>query len=308
MTPNKRRLKQDLLVLRVKLLQTISDDPNLTLSQVAKRLNISAQLLQYYASNLAKEGIIEKTNHGTYSSLSLTPKGRSIKEKLVQSEGTTSLWRCHNLIVAWPVLNWGGWTFQNKKMVPMSNWEYTIERVPVDGKEWVLHIQTTGLVKIYCPSEYTTDNPDQCLERQKEEAWKLVRTFEEIHKMSLGSVRLIRKGQKELQNSTKLAELFKGTKIDGVWADASNGTLNLEEDQDKTAIEKLLLMPDTMELIVKAVQTNTNHIINQTEVMSKFTEQIALHLTVMQRISGSMDEMSKMMKQMGDYFEQHKRE
>ena len=266
-----KQVKGDFLLLLLGEIEANGDN----IKKLAKNLNWSKQRLNYHLNHkLKKLGIVQKTQSYPFAIYSLTPFGQRVKKILGQSDSVKPLWRCHALIVGFEIRNYGNFSFKNRKISPMRNWNYCEETIKDSIGVWKIHVQSTGLLKIYCPEKYD-ENPDLAFGILERIASNLAEKYAETYNMKLGLLKLIREGHKELVNSETLAKLFgKITKIANVWVDASTGTQWLEETQSTNSIEKLLKVPE-------GISRLENHLIKQTQIMDQFSLQMKLHLEVM---------------------------
>lgn len=235
--------------------------------RMCQLLNISNQAISKKLSTLKAKGLIEVIQIRPIGIYKLTALGIQVNQILGQSEHTKQLsgfWKCHNLIVGFDIQDFGSWKFNDKRIKKMKNWHYQ-EIVLKDHK---IHIQSTGLIKIYCPIKYSK-SPTEAFDNMIEEAKKIVNYISSKYNLKLGNYRRIRDGQKSLIGSDKIGEILGHMKVGGVWIDASDGTRELETTQDNYDIEKLLAMPDVLDK--KLIP-----------VLESLTEQINLHLSVMQ--------------------------
>ena len=242
---------------------------------IATQLGISKQNLNYHLQKLIKVNILHKEQSYPFAIYRLTDLGERVKESLRQSENPKPLWRVHNLIVGFKISNLGSFNFvetSRRKLIRMRNWSYCREEM--DG--YVINVQDTGLLKIYVPAKYTKD-PDIALGEMISEAGRIAVDYINRYDMRLQRLEIIRKAEKELQNSEVLAKLFGRIKAEGIYVNASDGFDALEEKQDSYVIEDLLRLPSKMADMEK-------HLIRQTEIMDQFSKNIELHLAVLSEI------------------------
>ena len=208
------------------------------LSIICKKLGMTKQNLNYYLKKFIRLGLINKTQSYPFAIYRPTEKGLRVKENLIQSERgvKTAMWRLHNIIVGFTIRRWGSWKFNDQKCVHMNNWFYQKIR---RADNYVIHVQSTGLVKIYVPEKIGQD-PELLRGMAFHEATETARWMIDHYDLELEPMRIIRKGQKELLNSQELAKLFGRIKTDGFYVDASNGEENLEEPDDSFRIENIL--------------------------------------------------------------------
>jgi hypothetical protein len=271
---SKIRVKNDFLPL---LLCCVEQDGN-NITKIAKTLGKTKQALNYHLSKQKKAGLIRQTQKLPYSIYVLTDLGQRVKKILRQSEGSIPLlWRCHALIVGYPILSYGTYQFaetKNKKIIQMANWRYAREQIG----DYVVNVQDTGLLKIYCPERYTQE-PDQEFGRMYADVERVAQHYCNQFNMRTEKMKVIRTGHKELQESTKLAKIMGKFKAGEIWTDASHGTENLEEEQGSNKIEDLLQIPALMKQIV--VQ------------QSQFSENLMTHLKVLQEIGSAIERLTE---------------
>jgi DNA-binding MarR family transcriptional regulator len=242
---------------------------------IATQLGISKQNLNYHLQKLIKLNILYKEQSYPFAIYRLTDLGERVKNSLRQSENPKPLWRVHNLIVGFRILNLGSFNFvetTRRKLIRMRNWNYAREEM--DG--YVINVQDTGLLKIYVPSKYTKD-PDLAIGEMISEADRIAADYINRYDMKLQRMEIVRKAEKELQNSEVLAKIFGRIKTDGIYVNESDGFEALEEKQDSYIIEDLLKLPIKVADLEK-------HLIRQTEIMDQFSKNIELHLAVLSEI------------------------
>lgn len=258
------------------------------LRRLAEVQNCTKQALNWRLKRLIQRELVKKSQSYPYSIYELTELGKRVKGNLRQSErGTPSLWKAHNLIIAFPIISYGTFTFTGRKTIQMANWFYTREII----RDFVINIQDTGLLKIYCPKRLSTD-PDQEFAKLTAEATKIAQDYCNRYDMKLGTVRVIRKGQKSLYNSEKLAKSLGRFSTPELWVDASEGTDELEESQDSHQIEQLLDMPKQMSALMEA--------------HNKLAINLNLHIDVLNKMSNSLDLMNQRLEELGKAFKEVK--
>ncbi|MBU3897064.1 MAG: hypothetical protein KJ697_03995 [Nanoarchaeota archaeon] len=275
-----------------------------TLAQISECLKKSMnwkrpkQSLNYHLNRLQKTGAIEKVQSHPYAIYKLTPFGDRVQRFLTPSDKQPVLFRCHNLIVGYGILSFGSFNFINtstRKIVSMNNWNYAVER---DG-DFTIHIQDTGLLKIYCPEKTKTD-PEKAFQEMYIQAENIAQSYLSRYNMRLGSQRIIRKGHKAIVNSDEISQVFgDNVNLKTIWTDHSTGSLELEESQDENRIENLLNLPaDVKEL--------KEHLVQQTGIMSNLTVQIERHLEVNNKIGDGLDKFAEAVIEMKDVSKQIK--
>jgi len=294
---NKNRVKGDFLLL---LLTEIEANGN-NIKLVAENLKWSKQRLNYHLNTkLKKLGLVQKTQSYPYAIYSLTPFGQRVKKIIGQSDSLSTLWRCHGLIVGFDIKDFGNFSWEKRKLSSMKGWNYYKEKIKDSFGEWVIDIQSTGLLKIYCPEQYT-ENPDSSFGRMERLACKIAEKYAEVYGMKLGLLKQIREGHKELVNSELLGKLFGTAKIGDMWADASTGTLWLEEKQSSNSIESLLKLPERMEkvekifteLLVPSIEKQSESNVWLAENLAKHEQVLNKMLETLQKIDKSLDKTSK---------------
>jgi biotin operon repressor len=273
------------------LLCCIEQDGN-NITKVAKTLGKTKQALNYHISKQKKAGLIRQTQKYPYSIYVLTDLGQKVKKILRQSEGGIPLlWRCHALIVGYPILSYGDYQFvetKNKKIIQMANWKYAREQIG----DYVVNVQDTGLLKIYCPERYTQE-PDQEFGRMYADVERVAQHYCNQFNMRTEKMRVIRTGHKELQESTKLAKIMGKFKAGEIWTDASHGTENLEEAQGSNKIENLINMPNNLNEILNAIKQQNELILKQGELQNVFTQNLMTHLKVLQEIGLAIEKLTE---------------
>ena len=272
---NRSRVKHPFLPL---LLRCISED--LRLSQIAKKTGKTKQALNYHIRKFVKLGVIRRIQSYPYSIYELTSLGSSVKKSLEQSEHLrSSLWKAHNLIVGFEIISFGDFRFvetrRRKLVTGMKNWNYARE---MHG-DHVINIQDTGLLKIYAPAKYCKD-PDVAFGEMFSKATTIAQWYVHKYGMRLRPMKVIRKGEKALVGSEKLAKIFGRIKTEELYINASEGTEELEAPQDSYAIENLLKLPEIIE--TKLVPT-----------LDQFSKNIELHLEVLQDIRDAVKDLKK---------------
>ena len=250
----------------------------------------SRQNLAYHLKKMIRLRLIEKTQSYPYSIYSLTPLGSRIKDFDEQSDTKKPLWRCHNLIVGFDIKDFGTFDFSKHKISQMRGWHFASETIKDSLGHWKVHIQSTGLLKIYCPEIYS-ENSGHAFGNMEDIAVRISQKYAEIYQMDIGLMKRIREGHKELVNSELLAKVFGKTKVGGVWIDSSTGTEWLEEEQTSHSLEELLNLP-------ARIGSLESHLIKQTEVMDNFTKQMELHLKVLGDIGTAITELKNTVKEM----------
>lgn len=252
--------------------------------KIESELGMSRQALNYHLWKLKRLGWIQRDQSRPYSVYSITPLGQRRKkilgpsQKQPKSFSSSVLWRCHNKIIGFKIDDWASWKWGPKKA--MNNWFYQEEVVKWQDKEWKVHIQSTGTMKVYCPPIYH-EKPDTAFAIMSDMASRIAVKYGELYGMRFSPAYSIREGHKELVGSEDLSELLGKTKVEEVWADASTGTECLEEKEGVNRIELLLKLPDLIAPLPELVIKNT-------EVMSQFCEQIKIHLAVLTEMSATL--------------------
>jgi len=247
---------------------------------ITKRSGKSKQALNYHLQKLVKKGILTHPQSFPFAIYELTSFGKQVKKHLIQSDGVRTLWRCHHLIVGYEIKSFGNFRFidtKNRKIVPMENWKYAREEFKKSFEDtYVVHVQETGLLKIYCPKTYHI-YPDQAFGIMYNDSGRIAQFYCDRYSMVLNPMRVIRRGHKALVKSEKLVEAVGRFNIDGkVWTDASEGE-ELEERQDSYTVDDLLNLPGRINRL--------------TEVNLKLASNIELHLSVMSEIKDAIKEM-----------------
>lgn len=238
---------------------------------MCKLLNFSNQRLQWHISSLKAKGLIEEVQNKPISLYRLTPLGNRIKEMSTQSDTNFyTCWRVHNLIVGWEVKGWGSWKFNPTFLKDMKNFKF--QELVLKGHK--IHIQDSGLIKIYCPEVYAA-NADDGFDRAVQEASKVAEYIASKYDMQLGERYRIRSGHKEKIGSEKIGEFLGHLKIGGVWVDASTGSRRLEADQDNYDLEKLLAMPNIIEnKLIPAIEQHSHDIQLHLSVLNEMRDAI----------------------------------
>lgn len=272
------RVKKSFTRILLHILNHIDKGDSLTI--MSKNIGISKQLLSYYMRKLREAYIIERIESHPFAIYKLTPLGCRVKDSLVHSDTsktyekthTKPLWKCHNLIVGFDIKTWGNWHFNQKLMKEMKNWKF--QKLHIKGHN--INIHDTGLIKIYCPSEYADDTATAWANMYSN-AQKIANFIASKYHMEIGNLRVIREGQHSICGSEKIGELLGHIKLGKVWIDASEGSRELEESQSGNKLIKLLALPDAID--DKLVP-----------VVKQLTEQITLHLEVMQEMKETLKE------------------
>ena len=244
---------------------------------MCRNLKRSNSSLQYHLNRLRMAGLIEQSRFGKFQILRLSDLGKTIKENLGRSQGTR-IWRTHALILGFELDDMGSFRFNQMRVRQMNNWHYQEEVIKDSYGEWKVHVQSTGLLKIYCPPVYT-ENPSETFEALRNISKRIAEIFRESYGMKIGMLREIREGEKELVGSEALGKLFKGRKFNGVFANASTGSMRLEEKERDSGIEDLMKVPELMEFIIKQ--------------QADFAKNLELHLQVLKELRDAVRELKK---------------
>jgi hypothetical protein len=242
---------------------------------------MSNQALGYHIGTLKAKHLIEEVQTRPVALYRLTPFGQRVKEILAQSDTSlyTKLWRCHNLILGWEIKGFGTWKFDPKRLKHMKNWAYQ----ELVLKKHKIHVQDTGLLKVYCPEIYAEHNADEGFDKAVEIAQKVVAYIQSRYSLELGERYRIRNGQKELIGSEKLAEMIGHVKVGGVFIDISDKqNRRLEADQDNYDLEALMSLPKKIEQIVEFQHENA-------KITNDFAKNIELHLDVLNKQSNALE-------------------
>ena len=270
------RVKGDFLLL---LLSGI--DEGLTPKAIAKKLGRTKQALNYHLKRMQALNVVFREQSYPWAIYRLTSLGRRVKDSLIQSDNPMRrLWKAHNLITGFSVHSFGSFNFvetSNRHIAQMNGWNYAYETLG----DYNIHVQDTGLLKIYCPKEYCRD-PDIAFGKMFAESQRIAQLYADRYDMKLEPMRIIRKGEKSLCNSEQLSKIFGRFKLPGVYVNASDGSEELEESQDSYAVENLLKLPEKINAIEQ-------HQLGQSQILSSFTEQISLHLKVEDRTLEKLD-------------------
>lgn len=283
-----RQVKNKFLLL---LLESI--DSKLSLRTIADKCakfsnwKAPKQALNYHLKRLVKLGVLEHTQSYPYAIYSLTNFGQRVKESLVESDGLhkKALWRCHHLIVGYPILNFGNFKFidtPKRKIVQMNNWIYAREQ-PKEFKDYIIHIQDTGLLKIFCPPSYGTE-PDAEFGRMYANSQRIAQYYCDRYNLRLKPMKIIRKGHKALVDSERIGKLLGKGKFKDTWVDESGGAEELEEYHDTYTIEQLLELP--------------HHFNELREALKEYNENIRLHMQVQKEMLRTQKEMQKLLKKL----------
>lgn len=287
----KERVKVKILLY---LLDYFSTHPE-NISYITKKLKWSKQRMNYWLSKMVNKGYIEKLQSYPYAIYDITDKGVQVKKILGQSEGARqkSLWRCHALIVGFPIENWGIFDIDNmKNKKNMKNWFYVEDTITDSIGNWKIQIQSTGLLKIYCPEIYG-DDPKSHFGAMYERASQIAIQYRINYQMGIGRMKVIREGHKELINSDNLANIFGTAKVDNVWIDNSTGSLNLEESQSSDKLEKLLELPDMVQQLGQGISMYN-------ESIEMYNKNIELHLSAIQEMKDTMSQMREYFKKLNN--------
>lgn len=260
------------------LFSEIEKNPNGT-NSLAERVGMKPSKFLYWASKLQDSGWIEKSQSYPYASYSITPVGQQIRKNLVQSENRpfSDYWRIHAKIVGFRINNiQDRWDhikskFGEKRLSKMTNWEFVSERIKTDIGEFKVHIQSTGLMKFYCPIKYTYDKRRSWAEIE-EKARQIAIKYSENWQIDIGPMEIVRKGEEELVGSELIAKMFGKIKTDDIYVDASTGTEWLEEKEGSNSIERLLQMPKSVEAMsneIKTLREEKDHFKRHLEVLTQ---------------------------------------
>lgn len=251
-----------------------------TRKTICSLLKISNSALSYKITELKAKGLIEETSRGIYK---LTLTGTFVKDSLIQSVKTPSQFRCHHQIRGIKILDYGSYKF-NPKLQKKMRGGWCWQKIRIRG--YNVRIQTTGTMAVICPPTIGLDKNEQ-FEIQINEANKIAEFIANKYHMKLGEFYRIREGHSEVIGSERLAQYLGYVKVAGVWVDASGGKgKRLEENQDSTDIEKLIDLPNRME--------------KMESLLERFTEQIELHLVVMNNINTGITELRDAVKSLSD--------
>lgn len=257
-------------------------DNGLSLTQTASKLNLSKPALSYHLRKQRALKTVRRIQSYPYAIYELTSLGKRIKKILVQSEKLTPLFRCHDLIAGFKILDFGNFNFINtkrRKICKMNNWIYAYEK----QGDYVIHIQKTGLLKIYCPEIYSV-SPDDAFGKMFARAQGIAQFYCDKYDMKLeADMKVVRKGHKSLLNSNSIGKLLGKVNLKKFWVDESLGSEELEAHHDDYTIESLLSVPKLMKQNI--------------HVMREFTRQIELHLKVLNKINKNQEEFNKLLKE-----------
>jgi len=98
--------------------------------------------------------------------------------------------------------------------------------------------------------------------------------------MTLGDLRVCRKGEKELLKSEQLAKLLGRVKTDDWFVNASDGEENLEEPDDRFVIENIVSALEETPARLEKLESGLDKL---GPVLEQLTKQLALHLEVEQQ-------------------------
>jgi uncharacterized coiled-coil protein SlyX len=185
-------------------------------------------------------------------------------------------------------MDFGNYKWNVHKKCQMNNWFYEEDKVKDSIGEWKINIQSTGLLKIYCPEIYH-EHPPTAFGMMHDISSRIAEKFRSMYGMKIGLLKVIREGHKELVNSDMLAKLFGKTKIGNVWIDASTGTEWLEAKETDNSLEKLMDMPNRLGLL-------EDHLVKQTEIMDRLSDNIKLHLEVMTNMNETLKKIQESLK------------
>jgi len=261
----------------------------LTRQTLCKQLNIKNSTLSYHLAKMKHSRLIEQVYSYPSSFYNISSKGEQIREIIVQSVDMSqndrnlykrSTFRIHNVILAWEIESFGSFAFNEKLWKSMKGWHF--QKFNID--DHAIHIQDTGLIKIYCPEIYTND-PPTALAQVYEKANKIANYLASRDNMKIKPMKVIREAHKELVGSEKIAEILGYQKVNKVWIDNSTGSKCLEESQSSNDLEALIQMPKFLD--EKLVP-----------VIEQLTEQITLHLAVMNEMKDTMKDIREGLKEM----------
>lgn len=239
-------------------------------------LNISNQSVGRKLSTLKAKGYIEQIHSRPTSTYKMLSLGSQVSQILIQSDGMMSgFYKCHHKIVGYIIEDYGNWQFNDKLWVTMKGgWHYQKARI----KDHIIRVQDTGKMVIICPKTYSK-NPKEAFGNMVESAMSIGRNLAQNYGMKLGNFIEIREGHKELIGSNAIADMLGYLKIGNFWIDESGGSKNFEEMENTNSIEDLLKLPQDIAELRKEYAKNLTEL---SEVNKALTEQIRLHLDVLQ--------------------------
>lgn len=281
-----KRVKSEFLPL---LVLSIAD--GLTLTQICRKYGKSKQALNHHIAKLRHSKVIERIQSYPYAIYRLTPLGERVKRFVVQSDDPSKkprLFKAHNLILGYSVLDYGSYSFEGKKLSAMNGWSFVADEYDTGKAKWKIHIQDTGLIKVYCPIAVTT-TPDEAFGDMRSQAERIMQVYCDRYGMRLGQTRTIRLGQKSLYGSQEIAKLVGRVKTDSFWIDASDGTDELEEKEGVHAIEDFL---DAPKELAKQVEILGKRLEDYAHENVGYAREIAAHREVIANMNAGVQNLN----------------
>lgn len=268
-------------------------DNTTTVGEILKKFNFaSASALYYYEKKFMENGLLEKISKFP-KRYNLTSLGRSIIKKILVplEAGKTSpdVWRFHHYIRGYKIIDYGKFSFDDHKLVPMRNWSYIQKEIKIaEDKTVKIQIQTTGLIKVFAPQIYGIEY-DKLKEIANEQCSKAVHKLIQQYDMKLDAGRPIRRPHYALVDSQRLGKLLINVDDPRFWVDFSLG-LEEVETHEPEHLQNLLDMPKQMDALMN----------NLTPVLIEFSSQIKLHLEVMSHIQISLAKQTALFEKMSN--------
>ncbi len=302
-------------------------------SQIARQLKLKHQLVSYYLKKLEKCGFIALEVRTNYKGYKLTEKGKQFLQdlKVTLKEGlqkglakSSSLSmskttinrnvRLHNLAIKFKILRDNPNAKFDKK-VQINNWlkQYDIITFPIG-----ITIEKTSKHIIVYLHQFQT-NKKTFLNDFYQNCLKAVYYVYHYLARQKGIVIDILSGEivrehianeapelNEATNKSRTVEIRLGRKAKAIypskiaakaWIDRSLGNVDIETN-DMLYEEKLLMMPEILYDLNQRWGHLEGLMERQIYVMSEFSEQIKLHLNVLQKMSDALDKINEKLDQL----------
>jgi len=305
-TRNEKNFKSYRLFLLFNILDGIHK--GYTRREICKTINKENSTLQHHLDRITKQRLIEQIQKQPYAIYKLTPEGDSMRKSIAHADSTI-IYKCHNLIHGFRISDFGTWKFNEKlKKTMKGNWHF--QKLVIDKHKIFIQDRDRtgdkGLIKIYCIPEFS-DDPDATFGRMQGKHQRIANYLAEKYSMKLRPCHTVREGEKAAVGSEKLAKLvghINQEDIGGVFTNASDGTLEIEEKQSSYKFNDLMKLPGQMQELldfeVERIKVDKERMETDRELARDIREHTAVERKQnigMDNLNGAINELRNVLKE-----------
>jgi len=250
--------------------------------EIVKKYGWTRQRLDYWVNKLKKAGLIRLKTRSNIAIYELTFEGKNFYIEYVES--FQSGIRLHNIQFNYPIIKEGSLT-------PEKQWNLKglINKLKRESNASIVWNHVSLQINI---SSLIGSNAFDLENKAKNIADNLIEKLKTEYGFELGRGELSKKPEFAVLNPLidKISKQLE-FKSETAKIDESEGSGELEFFEPKK-VQQFVEMPERIEKL-------ESHLINQTKIMDQFSNQMALHLEVMQKISSGIDILNERLKELG---------